>query len=54
MTENRSEERHNPKGPGEPCDELLAKMVEEYRKTRLFEEMDEIREDSEFEPLEEG
>lgn len=54
VTEERWEELHDLKGPGETYDELLAEMVEEYRKARLFEEMDEIREESEFEPLEEG
>lgn len=54
VTEERWEELHDLKGPGETYDELLSEMVEEYRKARLFEEMDEIREESEFEPLEEG
>lgn len=54
VTEERWEELHDLKGPGETYDELLADMVEEYKKARLFRDVDEIREEEEFEPLDEG
>ena len=54
VTEERWEELHALKGPGQTYDELLAELVEERKKARLFRDMDRIREENEFEPLDEG
>lgn len=51
VTEERWKELHDLKGPGQTYDELLEEIVEEYKKARLFRDMDEIREESDFEPL---
>lgn len=51
VTEERWEELHDLKGPGQTYDELLAELVEDRKKARLFRDMDRIREENEFEPL---
>lgn len=51
VTEERWRELHDLKGPGQTYDELLEEIVEEYKKARLFRDMEEIREESDFEPL---
>lgn len=53
VTEDRWQELHELKGPGQTYDDLLAEIVEEYKKARLFEEMNRIEEESEFTPLDE-
>lgn len=53
VTEDRWQELHELKGPGQTYDELLAEIVEEYKKARLFEEMNRIEEEGEFTPLDE-
>lgn len=54
VTEERWQELHSLKGPGQTYDDLLADLVEEHKKARLFRDMDRIREENEFEPLDEG
>ena len=51
VTEERWKQLHELKEPGQTYDELLEDLVEEHSKARLFREMNEIREESEFEPL---
>lgn len=53
VTEERWEELNDLKGPGQTYDDLLAELVEESKKARLFREMNRIREESEFTPLDE-
>lgn len=53
VTEERWEELHDLKGPGQTYDELLAELVEEHKKARLFRDVTRIREEGEFEPLDE-
>lgn len=54
VTEERWEELHELKSPGQTYDELLAELVEEHKKARLFRDVERIRAESEFEPLDEG
>lgn len=54
VTEERWEELHELKGPGRTYDELLAELVEEHKKARLFRDVNRIREESDFEPLDEA
>lgn len=51
VTEERWKELHDLKEPGQTYDELLEEIVEEYKKARLFRDMNRIREEEEFEPL---
>lgn len=51
VTEERWEQLHELKSPGQTYDELLEEIVEEYKKAQLFRDLDEIREESDFEPL---
>lgn len=51
VTEERWKELHELKEPGQTYDELLEDLVDEYRKARLFRDMNQIREESDFEPL---
>lgn len=53
VTEERWQELHELKEPGQTYDDLLEEIVEEYKRARLFREMDRIREESGFEPLDE-
>ncbi|GAB3681741.1 antitoxin VapB family protein [Salinarchaeum laminariae] len=53
VTEERWKELHDLKGPGQTFDELIEELVEERKKERLFRDMNQIREESEFEPLDE-
>jgi predicted CopG family antitoxin len=53
VTEERWKQLHDLKGPGQTFDELIEDLVEERKKQRLFRDMNRIREESEFEPLEE-
>lgn len=48
VTEERWEELHDLKEPGQTFDELIEELVEERKKERLFEDMNRIREESEF------
>lgn len=52
VTEERWKELHELKGPGQTFDELISELVEERKKARLFRDMNRIREESEFEPME--
>lgn len=51
VTEERWKELHELKEPGQTYDDLLDEMAEEYKKARLFRDMDRIRAEEEFEPL---
>lgn len=51
VTEERWKELHGLKEPGQTYDELLEEIVEEYKKARLFRDMNRIRDEEEFEPL---
>lgn len=53
VTKERWEELHDLRGPGQTYDELLAELIEEHKKARLFREMDRIREENDFVPLDE-
>lgn len=53
VTEERWEQLHELKEPGQTYDELLEELVEEFKKARLFRDMNRIREESEFERLDE-
>lgn len=53
VTEERWKQLHELKGPGQTFDELIEELVEERKKRRLFQDLNEIRDESEFEPLEE-
>lgn len=53
VTRERWEELHDLRGPGQTYDELLAELIEEHKKERLFREMDRIREENDFVPLDE-
>lgn len=53
VTQERWEELHDLKGPGQTYDDLLEELVEEHKKAKLFEDMKQIREESEFKPLDE-
>lgn len=48
VTEERWKELHDLKEPGQTFDELIEELVEERKKKRLFEDMNRIREESEF------
>lgn len=54
VTEERWEELHELKEPGQTFDELIESLVEDRKKAQLFRDMNSIREDSEFVPLEEA
>ena len=51
VTEERWNQLRKLKEPDQTFDELLAELVADYRKSRLFQDVNEIRERSEFEPL---
>ena len=51
VTEERWKELHELKAPGQTYDNLIEEMVEEYKKARLFRDMNRIREEEEFEQL---
>ena len=51
VTEERWNELHEMKGAGETYDELIEKLIKERKKARLFEDMEQIRNESEFEPI---
>lgn len=51
VTEERWRELHELKEPGQTFDELLEELVEHRKKERLFRDVEQIREESEFEPL---
>lgn len=53
VTEERWEQLHELKQPGQTYDDLVAELVEEYKKARLFRDMNRIREQSDFVSLEE-
>lgn len=53
VTTERWEELHELKKPGQTFDELLAELVADRKKAKLIEDMEQIREESEFTPLEE-
>ncbi|MFH1773587.1 MAG: hypothetical protein ABH874_01335 [Methanobacteriota archaeon] len=48
VTEKRWVELSRMKSAGQTYDELLAEIIEDYKKTRLFEEMRRIEERGEF------
>ncbi len=52
VTEERWIELSRLKKAGQTYDELIADMIEEYKKTRLFKEMQRIEEMGEFVELE--
>lgn len=52
VTEERWRELHELKEPGQTYDDLLSELVEEHKKARLFRDLNRIREEGEFEPLE--
>lgn len=54
VTEERWKELHELKEPGQTFDELIEELVEEQKKARLFRDMNRIREESDFVPLEEA
>lgn len=54
MTEERWEELHELKKPGQTFDELVEELLEERRKSKLFRDMNRIREESDFVNLDEG
>jgi len=51
VTKKRWEQLHDLKAPGQTYDELLAELVEEHKKARLFRDVERIREEDDFEPL---
>ena len=51
VTEERWNQLQELKNPGQTFDELLAELVAEHRKSRLFQDVNEIREKGQFEPL---
>lgn len=51
VTEERWRELHDLKDAGQTYDDLLGELVEEYKKRRLFGEMDAREESGEFEEL---
>ena len=51
VTEERWHELNELKDAGQTYDELLAELIEQERKAKLFRDMEEIREQEEFEPL---
>lgn len=53
VTEERWEQLHDLKQPGQTYDDLLAALVEEHKKAQLIEDMEQISEESEFTPLDE-
>lgn len=54
VTEERWKQLHDLKGPGQTFDELIEDLVEERKKQRLFRDVNRIREESEFEALNEA
>lgn len=54
VTEERWRELNDLKGPGQTYDELIEELVEEHKKARLMQHIDELREEQEaFVPLDE-
>lgn len=53
VTEERWEELHELKAPGQTFDELVAELIEERKKAELMRDMKQIREESDFVPLDE-
>lgn len=54
VTEERWRELNDLKGPGQTYDELLEALVEEHKKLRLMQHVNELRDEQEdFVPLEE-
>lgn len=51
VTEERWQQLHDLKEPGQTYDDLIENLVEEFKKARLMRDMQEIREEEEFEPL---
>lgn len=54
VTEERWKELHELKGAGQTYDQLLEELLEEHKKAKLFRDMNRIREESEFVPLDEA
>lgn len=54
VTEERWKELHELKKPGQTFDEVVEELIEVHRKNRLFRDMNRIREESEFVPLNES
>lgn len=54
VTEEQWRELHELKDPGQTFDELIEELVEERKKARLMRDMNRIREESEFVPLDEA
>lgn len=54
VTEERWRELNDLKGPGQTYDELLEELVEEHKKMRLMQHINDLREEQgEFVPLDE-
>lgn len=53
VTERRWKELHELKEPGQTFDDLIEELVEEHKKSQLFNDMGQIREESDFESLDE-
>jgi len=51
VSEESREELHNLKEPGESYDEVIQDLVDEHKKRRLFEMVDEKKERDDFAPL---
>ena len=54
LTEERWRELHELKAPGQTFDELLDELVEEHKKAKLFRDLERLREEGEFVPLDEA
>lgn len=54
VTEERFDELGDLKAAGQTWDDLIAELVEERKKRRLLRDMDEVREGSEFVPLDDA
>lgn len=54
VSEERWKELHELKKPGQTFDELVEELVEEQKKAKLFRDMNRVREESEFVPLDEA
>lgn len=53
VTKDLHRELHRMKEPGQTYDDLLSALVEEHKKRRLMDRLDEIEETSTFTPLDE-
>jgi predicted CopG family antitoxin len=53
VSEERWEELGDLKGAGQSWDDLIAELVDEHKKSRLFREVREAHESDEFRPLDE-